>query len=245
MKNDEFVVYFQPQILSDTGRVVSAEALVRWAHPDKGLLYPDQFIEYAEKSGLIAVLGDLVLKKACDQVKMWHEQKVNDISIAINISQGQIMDDDFVIRTMKIIRESNLDPRYIEFEITETMLSGDSEDTMKKLNQLKDFGISISLDDFGTGYSSFNSIHELPIELLKIDKSLMDNVFKVKKTKVMLESIINLAHKLDLKVIAEGVEHEEQVAMLRSLNCDLIQGYFYSKPLEAMNFSEYCMDGHS
>lgn len=239
LENNEFIVHYQPQVTVKTKKTHSVEALVRWEHPEKGMLFPNYFIEYAEKSGLISKLGDLVLKSACEQVVKWMNDGMVDIQVAINISKRQIIDNDFVLRSIGIIEEAGLSPQNIEFEITESMLTVDSVDTINKLNQLRDYGIRISLDDFGTGYSSFNSLHELPIQILKIDKGLIDNILKSNETMIMLESIIDLAHKLRLEVVAEGVENEEEVRILESLNCDMIQGFFYSKPLHPDKFVDY------
>lgn len=239
LEKQEFIVHYQPQVTVKTQKTHSVEALVRWQHPDKGLLFPNYFIEYAEKSGLISKLGDLVLRSACQEVLGWINSGMEDIKVAINISKRQITDNDFVLRSIGIIEEVGLSPEFIEFEITESMLSVDSEDTINKLNQLKDYGITISLDDFGTGYSSFNSLHELPIQILKIDKGLIDNVISSNETFIMLESIIDLAHKLNLSVIGEGVEEIEQVKILETLECDMIQGFYYSKPLHPDKFVEY------
>lgn len=239
LEQEEFIVHYQPQVSMKTKRAHSVEALVRWEHPDKGLLFPNYFIEYAEKSGLISKLGDLVLRSACSEVLSWIERGMEDIQVAINISKRQITDNDFVLRSIGIIEEIGLSPDHIEFEITESMLTVDSEDTINKLNQLRDYGIRISLDDFGTGYSSFNSLHELPIQILKIDKGLIDNVIRSNETLIMLESIIELAHKLNLEVIGEGVEEIEQVEVLEKLHCDMIQGFYYSRPLLPDKFVEY------
>jgi len=239
LEKQEFIVHYQPQVTLKTQKTHSVEALVRWEHPEKGLLFPNYFIDYAEKSGLISKLGDLVLKSACEQVVDWINDGMEDIKVAINISKRQIIDNDFVQRSIGIIEEAGLSPLHLEFEITESMLTIDSEDTINKLNQLRDYGITISLDDFGTGYSSFNSLYEFPIQILKIDKGLIDNIIKSNETLIMLESIIDLAHKLNLDVIGEGVEDIEQVKVLESLNCDMIQGFYYSKPLHPDKFVEY------
>lgn len=238
LRNKEFVVYYQPQVQCLSGRVESVEALVRWQHPEKGLLFPNYFINYAEKSGLISDLGDQVLEMACRQLKEWHEQGLM-MSVAINISKRQIMDNDFVIRTMDLIRELDVNPKYLEFEITETMITVDSESTLHKLSQLNDYGIRISLDDFGTGYSSFNSLNELPLSILKIDKGLVDDILSSPESLIMTEAIIDLAHKLRLEVIAEGIEEKDQLDVLKSLRCDMIQGYLYSKPVTSGELTEF------
>lgn len=225
LENEEFIVHYQPQVNVKSQRAHSVEALVRWQHPEKGMIFPNYFIEYAEKSGLISKLGDLVLKNACEEVVQWINDGMTDIKVAINISKRQITDNDFVLRSIGIIEAAGLSPDHIEFEITESMLTVDSEDTINKLNQLRDYGIAISLDDFGTGYSSFNALHELPIQILKIDKGLIDNIIRSNETLIMLESIIDLAHKLNLEVVGEGVEELDQVKVLESLNCDMIQGF--------------------
>ncbi len=238
LKTDEFVVHYQPKISCKTNKVESVEALVRWQHPQKGLLFPNYFITYAEKSGLISELGDLVLHMTCRQLKEWHGKGIM-ISAAVNISKRQILDNDFVVRTMDIIRNYDIETKYLEFEVTESMITIDSESTLHKLGQLRDYGIKISLDDFGTGYSSFNSLNELPLSILKIDKGVLDTIITSSESLIMTEAIIDLAHKLKLEVVAEGIEEKDQLDVLKTLKCDMIQGYIYSKPLEGGDLEAY------
>jgi len=238
LKNSEFVVYYQPQISCNNERVTSLEALVRWQHPEKGLLFPDYFIDYAEKSGLISRMGDFVLRDTCRQVIKLQE-KGYDLKVAVNISRRQIMENDFVVRSLAIIDQEGVAPSDLEFEITESLIEIDKENMISKLNQLRDYGITISLDDFGTGFASFNSLNDLPISILKLDKSLINDVLTSTNQLIMTESIIDLAHKLKMEVIAEGVEHKEQVDILKNVGCDMIQGYYYAKPLEEKKLTEF------
>ncbi len=230
LESGEFVVYYQPKISCRTNKVESVEALVRWNHPDKGLLFPNYFITYAEKSGLISKLGDIVLHETCKQLLAWHDKGIM-ISAAVNISKRQILDNDFVTRTMDIIQTYNLETKYLEVEVTESMITIDNESTLHKLGQLNDYGIKVSLDDFGTGYSSFNSLKELPLKILKIDKGVLDTILSSPVSLIMTEAIIDLAHKLNLDVVAEGIEERAQMDILKSLGCDMVQGYLYSKPI--------------
>jgi len=231
IKDEEFLVYYQPQFDVESETFASAEALIRWNHPKKGILYPGYFISYAEKSGLITKLGSIVLKQVCHQIKEWEKEGVKPVKVAVNISKREIVESDFVDKTIHIIKEADVLPSLIEFEITESLMTTDLEETVSKLKELRNFGISISLDDFGTGYSSFNSIQELPLSIIKIDKSLIDQIFLSDKIRIMVNSVIQLSHKLNLMVVAEGVESIEQHEVLRWLKCDMIQGYYYSKPL--------------
>lgn len=233
VENGEFVVFYQPQIDMKTGKMAGMEALVRWLHPLKGIVAPADFIPVAEETGLIVPIGEFVLKTACGQVKSWMEKGCPPLSIAVNISALQFGQKDFVGKVKEILDEVGLEHHYLELEITESTFIGSMDSTVKILNELREMGIKVSLDDFGTGYSSLNYLRRLPIDRIKIDKSFVDDLRNNPQDDVVNGAIILLAQKMKLEVIAEGIETFEQYVFLRDQNCDLAQGYLFSKPLPA------------
>ncbi len=226
-----FEVYFQPQIDLETEQITGFEALVRWNHPERGVIVPAEFIPAAEECGLIVPLGEFVLRESCRKLKQWQDEGCAKQVLAVNLSARQFKDRDFMENVMKIIEETGVDPRQLELEITETMALDDLDYAIETLKKLKELGVSIALDDFGTGYSSLNYLKRLPVNQLKIDKSFMDKVLEDHSDQKIVETIIALAQALDLAVIAEGVENSEQAAFLKSVSCNKAQGYLYSKPL--------------
>ncbi|MBQ7637261.1 MAG: bifunctional diguanylate cyclase/phosphodiesterase [Lachnospiraceae bacterium] len=232
IRDNQFELYYQPQVNLATNRVASFEALIRWHHPQKGLLFPDEFIPVAEECGLIIELGKLVLNKACKQLAEWHKAG-NMVMIAVNLSAKQFRDPFLTDYVMEMIREYNIDPRYLELEITETVAIEDVNYAIRTIENLKKFGILFSLDDFGTGYSSLNYLKKLPIDNLKIDKSFMEAVTVDNEDKKIVETIISLAQALNMLVVAEGVEENAQEEMLRRMNCNKAQGFLYSRPVPA------------
>lgn len=230
LERDEFVLFYQAQMNLETKQVVGFEALIRWNHPTKGLVYPDEFIYLAEETGLIVPIGKWVLKTACSQLQQWSEE-YPDITMAVNLSARQFKDRDIVKTVYDIIEETGIDPNRLELEITETIALDDIEYTISTIQELKKIGVSFSLDDFGTGYSSMNYLKRLPVSNLKIDKSFLDSVMEDQCDQKIIQTIITLARNLDLYVIAEGVENFDQEIFLKSANCDKAQGYLYSKPV--------------
>lgn len=231
IENKEFEVYFQPQIDLVTEKITGFEALVRWNHPERGVIMPAEFIPAAEECGLIVPLGEFVLRESCQKLKNWQDEGCESQVMAVNLSARQFKDKDFMKNVVKIIKETGVNPKQLEFEITETMALDDLDYAIATLKQLKEWGVSIALDDFGTGYSSLNYLKRLPVNQLKIDKSFMDKVLEDHSDQKIVETIIALAQALDLAVIAEGVEKTEQADFLKSVSCDKAQGYLYSKPL--------------
>jgi diguanylate cyclase (GGDEF)-like protein/PAS domain S-box-containing protein len=223
---NQFQLYYQPQIDIVSGRVVGLEALLRWHHPKQGMIAPDRFIPLAEKTGLIIPIGEWVLREACRQVATQHGLKV-----AVNLSARQFHQQDLVAMTRRILDETGMPPANLELEITESALIYDVELAINTMEQLNDLGVSVSLDDFGTGYSSLSYLKRFPIDMLKIDKSFIDEVTTDPGSNVIVKTIIVMAHSLGLKVIAEGVETKEQLAMLREHGCDQAQGYLIARPL--------------
>ena len=226
-----FEVYFQPQIDLATEQIIGFEALVRWNHPDRGVIVPAEFIPVAEESGLIVPLGEYILRESCKRLKKWQDEGYVKQVLAVNLSARQFKDRDFMEKVVKIIRETEINPKQLELEITESMALDDLDYAIQTLRELKELGVSFALDDFGTGYSSLSYLKRLPVNQLKIDKSFMDRVLEDHSDRKIVETIIALAQALNLVVIAEGVERAEQAEFLKSVSCDKAQGYLYSKPV--------------
>lgn len=239
LENNEFVLYYQPQIDVSTGKLSGYEALIRWISPKYGFVQPDKFIRLAEENGTIVSLGRWVLTQACEFCKKINTNKEEEYVISVNISPIELMQYEFIDKVKEIINKSGIDPKFIEIEITESALMESFDINIEKLNMLKEFGLSIAMDDFGTGYSSLNYLKQLPIDTLKIDKSFVDDIAKDDANKNFVDIIIVLAHRMGLKVVAEGVETEIQKEMLLSQDCDKIQGYIFSKPLTEISAIEY------
>jgi polar amino acid transport system substrate-binding protein len=230
IEKGEFTVFYQPQVSLEDDKIVGFEALIRWNHPEKGIVSPGDFISLAEETGLIVPIGAWVLREACNQLKDWQDQGYSFV-VAVNISVRQFKDLDFVHMVKSIIRESGINAKFLELEITESIALQDIDYTITIIERLKDLGVVFSLDDFGTGYSSMSYLKKLPVSNLKIDKSFLDTVLDSKSDQSIVKTIINLAQTLDLSVIAEGVEKSEQGLFLKEAKCDKAQGYLYSKPL--------------
>jgi EAL domain-containing protein (putative c-di-GMP-specific phosphodiesterase class I) len=226
----EFILHYQPQVNLKTGKIVAAEALIRWLHPDRGLISPAEFIPIAEETGLIVRLDEWVLQNACEQAQIW-QQAGYQLTIAVNLSGLQFNQPGLTQRVIHIIRESQVNPCHVEIELTESALVQNPELAICILRDLKDFSLQLSLDDFGTGYSSLSYLQQFPFDTLKIDRSFVRDLLTSPKNAAIINAIIQLARQLNLKVIAEGVETREQYDFLQKNNCDLIQGYYFSPPL--------------
>ena len=236
LKRNEFFLLYQPQIDTRTKLITGAEALIRWAHPIKGVISPMDFIPMAEETGLIVSIGEWVLKTACRQSREFQEAGLPPICIAINISAKQLQQSDFPDVVKRVLEETGLEPERLELEITETVAVADLDNTINILNKLKSMGIKISLDDFGTGYSSLNYLKRLPINTLKIDKSFIRDISLSANEEPIARSLISLAHSMRLSVIAEGIETQEQYEFIKRQKCDKVQGYLFSKPLPPEGF---------
>ncbi len=232
----EFIIYYQPQLDLKTGKIVGAEALARWRHPEYGLVSPAEFIPLAEESGLIDQIGKFLIFTACAQNRAWQEAGIPPIHIAINISTYQFVREDFVDSLKKILDEVGLDPKFLELEFTESIIMKDSELIASTMQQLKALGIQCSIDDFGTGYSSLSYLKYLPIDKIKIDRSFISSLTKNLNDDAISRAVISMAHELNLKVTAEGVENLEQLEFLCSHGCDEAQGFLFSRPLPAEDF---------
>jgi diguanylate cyclase (GGDEF)-like protein/PAS domain S-box-containing protein len=229
-RNELFLVY-QPQMDMATGKIVGLEALLRWQHPELGLVPPDRFIRIAENSGLIMPIGEWVLRTACSQTRKWQDEGHPAVSVAVNVSAVQFRQEDFCNLIRKVLHETGLAPQYLELELTESLLLANADVTLSVLQELKAMGLTLAIDDFGTGYSSFSYLRQFRVSKLKIDRSFVRDVAVNPDDAAITSGIISMAKSLNLKVIAEGVETEAQMSFLRAHQCDEIQGYYFSKPL--------------
>ncbi len=227
----EFVLHYQPQVDLRSGRIFATEALIRWQHPTQGLLSPIKFIPVAEETGLIVQIGAWVLHEACRQNKAWQDQGLPPVSVCVNVSARQFREKNLINRVVSALSESGLDAKYLELEITESLIMHDVDQAVATMQALRKLGVQLAIDDFGTGYSSLNALKTFPVARLKIDRSFISNLATNDSDKAVAGAVISLGQKLNLRVIAEGVETAEQVEFLRANNCDEIQGYFFSKPI--------------
>lgn len=233
IQNEEFLIHYQPRVSVDSLEITGVEALVRWQHPQFGLVSPSEFIPLAEDTGLIVPIGEWVLRQACEQNRRWQDQGFAPIQVAVNISGRQFHDRDLSQTVVRILNESGLAPHHLELELTESSIMQNEEFAGNVLTRWRNMGINITIDDFGTGVSSLASLKRLPIGALKIDQSFVRDTSIDPDDAAIVLAIITLAHNLRLRVVAEGVETEEQLRFLQLMRCDEIQGYFFSKPLPA------------
>lgn len=237
IQKNEFTVHYQPQVDIKAGAVVGVEALIRWQHPKLGLISPAEFIPLAEETGLIIPIGEWVLREACRQNKEWQDEGLPPLRIAVNISSRQFQQSGFAEVVSRALKETGLEPKYLELELTESIVQN-SAHAISIMHKLKEMGIFLSIDDFGTGYSSLSYLKLFPIDSLKIDQSFTRNLMQDSKDEALVHTIINMAHNLGLKVIAEGVETGEQLQYLLLRHCHEAQGYYFSKPVPPARISE-------
>ncbi|MEW5728747.1 MAG: EAL domain-containing protein [Pseudomonadota bacterium] len=243
LANEEFAVFFQPKVSADDDRIVGAEALVRWIDPDKGMISPGEFIPIAEETGQIEQIGNWVLARSCRYNKDWQDAGIAPVRVSVNVSPRQFRSRGFLDTVTAILRESGLDSRWLELEITESMLMHDVESAVRKMTALRELGLGLSIDDFGTGYSSLSYLGRFPITTLKIDRAFIADVDTNPKTAEIARAIIGLSRGLNLEVVAEGAELAEHVAFLRDHGCHTVQGYYYSKPVPAVEFERMLREG--
>ncbi len=239
VEREEFVIHYQPKVLLETGRVVGVEALVRWEHSERGLVPPDEFIPLAEETGLIVPIGHLVLDEACRQTRAWQEQHTgaSSLQVCVNLSMRQFQHPRLSQEIIQILQKTQMDLSKLTLEITESIAMEAGESACARLLELRELGVQLSIDDFGTGYSSLAYLKRLPVDELKIDKFFVGGLGEDREDTVLVSAIIELAHALDLRVVAEGVETAEQLEQLRNLGCDVAQGNLFMKPLTSEEMS--------
>lgn len=241
----EFVLYYQPIIDLQSGDLTDVEVLVRWQHPDRGLVMPSEFIPLAEETGLIVEIGQWVLQEACQTLRVYQQQfaSATELKFSVNLSSEQLQDPNFIQTVDRVLSQSGLDGRYLKLELTESMLMSHEEKHIKTLQQLRDRNITISLDDFGTGYSSLSYLYRFPLDTLKIDQSFVSRMISEPKDAEIVNTIISLARTLNMDVIAEGIETEEEVLHLKKLGCERGQGYWFSPPMSQEKLEEHLQAG--
>ncbi len=233
VERNEFLLHYQPKVDMRSGRITGVEALVRWQHPDRGMVPPAQFIPLAEETGLIVQIGEWVLRTACSDARGWRDQGLPEISVAVNLSARQFAREDLASSILNVVHEAGFDPRSLELEITESTVMQSADRAASVLRQLKDVGVRVAIDDFGTGYSSLGYLKQFPIDSVKVDRSFIRDIPDDKDDVAITCAVIAMAQSLRLKVVAEGVETAEQYAFLREQGCDEIQGYYFSQPVDA------------
>jgi diguanylate cyclase (GGDEF)-like protein len=243
LRRDELELHYQPRLDLGTGQIVGLEALVRWRHPERGLLAPSEFVPLAEQSGLIVPLGYWVISRALRDMQALRERGLEPLHMAVNLSFRQFQDSQLLSTLSRLITERGVEAQWLEFELTETAVMRRSDLVKQTMDALGRLGVRFSLDDFGTGFSSFVHLNSLPIALLKIDKSFVGGMESREENRKLVHAMINLAHNLKLEVVAEGVETPEQLALLRAFGCDQVQGYLISKPLPLAELVEYLTFG--
>ncbi|MBN2625847.1 MAG: EAL domain-containing protein [Spirochaetales bacterium] len=238
LEREEFTLFYQPIIHTDTLAAAGFEALIRWHDSRGNFVSPGDFIPMAEETGLIIPMGYWIIEKVCRQVKIWQERHLeHPFAVSINLSNKQFQDSGFIEKVREIIERNGVDPRVLKFELTESLIVKNSRETKDQLNELREMGCQILIDDFGTGYSSLSYLHTLPIDILKIDRSFINRISDERGN--IVNTIINLAHSLNMIVVAEGVETPEQFEILKEMKCELIQGYYFSKPVDAGQAGEF------
>lgn len=242
LKKDSFELHYQPKINLKTNKMTGMEALLRWYDPELGHMSPDRFIPFAEECGLINDIGIWVLRKASAQARTWNAIHNSNLRVAVNISPIHISTSGFVDMVQEVIAETKINPHFLEIEITEMSMLDYTEDLLNTINQLRALGITISIDDFGTGYSSLNYLKTFPVDVLKIDRAFVRDIVPEKSGIAMISAMISLAHALNLQVVAEGVEEEAELNVLREYGCEFVQGYYFSKPLSVEDFTQLIVD---
>jgi diguanylate cyclase (GGDEF)-like protein len=242
LDRDEFLLHFQPLVDASTGGIVGAEALIRWQHPERGMVAPAQFIPIAEERGLIVPIGAWVLREACRQNRAWQEAGLPAFPVAVNLSALQFQQKDLPQQVAGALRDSGLAAEYLDLELTESAVMRDTEDSIATMHALKAIGVKLSLDDFGTGYSSLNQLKSFPLDKLKIDQSFVRGLPRDRYDLAISTAIIGMGKALNLRVVAEGVETAEQLQVMQSIGCHEIQGYYVSRPIPAAEFAGFARE---
>ena len=243
LERREFVLHYQPQVEISTGRIIGAEALIRWQSPDLGLVCPADFIGLAENNGLIVPIGDWTIREACTQNKKWQDEGLTPLRVSVNISPRQFEHPDLIEKVDRVLNDTGLSPTFLELELTESSIMQNAERAIATLRKLKKMKVAISIDDFGTGHSSLSYLKSFPIDRLKIDQTFIREATTDPTDAAIIMAIITLAQNLTLKVTAEGVELEEQLRFLHLLRCDEMQGYLFSEPMPAEAFRQLLLEG--
>lgn len=238
IERSELTLYYQSQVNLQTHEIIGAESLLRWHHPERGLISPAEFIPLAEQTGLIIPIGEWVLRTACEEAKNWQTEGLGNLRIAVNLSAYQFSQSTLVDTVAQILDETDLDPQWLDLELTESVLVQDAEAAASILGELRSRGVQISIDDFGTGYSSLSYLQRFPIDTLKIDRSFVHSAAHNPKSAAIAIAVIQMAHRLQLEVIAEGVETSAELAFLNQHGCDIAQGYWFSRPVSASAFTQ-------
>ncbi|MEL7407197.1 MAG: bifunctional diguanylate cyclase/phosphodiesterase, partial [Cyanobacteria bacterium J06558_2] len=243
INNREFELYYQPIVCLQTGTIQGFEALVRWISPTRGFVSPGEFIPVAEETGLIMPMGEWILAAACSQMQSWRQEfpHAESVFMSVNISSRQFAQADLISQIIATLNQTGLNAENLKLEITESMVMDNVDNTISLLNQLQELKIKISMDDFGTGFSSFSYLHRFPLNTLKVDRSFVSNMIQGQKNREIVNTIIILAHRLGMDVIAEGIETQEELSLLKQFNCEYAQGYFFAKPLSQADASELLM----
>jgi EAL domain-containing protein (putative c-di-GMP-specific phosphodiesterase class I) len=235
----QFELHYQPQVAISTGEAIGMEALIRWRHPQMGMIPPVKFIPVAEESGLIVPIGEWVMRTACRQNKAWQDAGLPALPVSVNLSAVQLKQAGFVGLVAQVLKDTGLDPRYLDLELTESMVMGKTEVVIARLEELKSLGVALSMDDFGTGYSNLGYLKSFPLDELKIDQSFVRDLPSSKDASAIAGAIVSMGRSLGLRIIAEGVETFAQAEFLSGNDCDHAQGYLYSKPLPADEFAAW------
>jgi EAL domain-containing protein (putative c-di-GMP-specific phosphodiesterase class I) len=236
IEEGQLEVFYQPKLCLADNSLNAAEALVRWRHPQQGLVPPGDFIGLAEETGLIAPIGEFVLRQACMQARDWQREGLADIRVSVNLSMHQLRQGNLVSLVRQVLQETGLPASLLELELTESHLLENVENVIATFHQLRQIGVRLAIDDFGTGYSSLSYLKRFPVDCVKIDQTFIRDLSAGSEDAAITRAIIAMAHSLELKVVAEGVETQEQLSFLRSQHCDEIQGYLISRPVEAPQF---------
>ena len=245
LERREFMLHYQPKVNLKTGEITGAEALIRWTHPTRGLVPPGEFIPVAEDCGLILPIGNWVLREACKQARAWADAGLPPATMAVNISAMEFRSDQFLEGVFAILKETGLGARLLELELTESVLMKRAESSESILKTLRASGVRLAVDDFGTGYSSLSYLRKFPIDALKIDQSFVRQITTAPDDTAIVSAIISMGRSLNLRVVAEGVETGEELAFLRSQQCDEAQGYYFGRPVPPQQFAELLQNGVS
>ncbi|MUG92642.1 EAL domain-containing protein [Scytonema sp. UIC 10036] len=238
----QFQIYYQPIVHINSGKIIAAESLLRWQHPELGMVSPTQVIPIAESTGLIVPIGEWILRSVCKQTKLWHDAGFSFLHIAVNLSVCELIQPEFSQKIIKFLLNNNLVADRIGLELTESMIMQNVDSALQNIQKVNSLGVQIAIDDFGTGYSSLVYLKQLPVNTLKIDRYFIQNVASDPQKAAITTALIQMAHNMNLKVIAEGVETEQELEFLRTYNCDAMQGFLFSRPLPAPEFEKMLIE---